>query len=591
MTTPTNIIDKPRKGGSRDMLGTDKYMEALNRFIMSANMPTTIAIQGEWGSGKTSMINQIRFKLCESDENPNAPFYGVWLNTWQYSLMKSPDEALVSIIEGLTEIILSLIQKKHKTKAQQLTNKLTGALKVFGKAAAKTAISQTGLDGDSIVDELASGPASKTVLGLRDSLESAIAECLELDRSIGSPRKGFIFFIDDLDRIDPPVAVQILELIKNIFEVENCLFVIAIDYEVVVKGLVPKFGPLTEKNEREFRSFFDKIIQMPFSMPVGAYKVNDFLIESLLEVNYLDATLGADEDYKHDITQMATSSVGTNPRSLKRLINTLSLIQIMNELEEGAFGESRMEKLINFGLVCLQIAYPTLYTVVSDHPAFIEWDEKLANKLRLPELTDEEVKILETTDEFDEPWEKVVYRFAVRDMYLKNKAFNISTLLNHIKDAVPRGSSFGDTIESALTLSSVTSVTVAPSSKKPFEKVRFDTWETFRSNQIAKGIPEENMQFIEQHRNDIEKMCASNNLVVEYVYTPNEFGFQLKLPLKNKRKFLAIQPKKKGFGTWMPAQTSRMSVSQATDINAEYLQVIEESIREIVARAATEKST
>ena len=41
----------------------------------------------------------------------------------------------------------------------------------------------------------------------------------------------------------------------------NCVFVLAIDYDVVVKGLESKFGKKTEENEREFRSFFDKIIQ------------------------------------------------------------------------------------------------------------------------------------------------------------------------------------------------------------------------------------------------------------------------------------------------------------------------------------------
>jgi hypothetical protein len=41
------------------------------------------------------------------------------------------------------------------------------------------------------------------------------------------------------------------------------VFVLAIDYDVVIKGLEPKFGKFSEKNEREFRSFFDKIIQFP----------------------------------------------------------------------------------------------------------------------------------------------------------------------------------------------------------------------------------------------------------------------------------------------------------------------------------------
>ena len=64
MSRITNVIDVPRIEGGRDLLGIDKYLEALNRFITSANMPTTIAIQGEWGSGKTSMMNQIKFSLC-----------------------------------------------------------------------------------------------------------------------------------------------------------------------------------------------------------------------------------------------------------------------------------------------------------------------------------------------------------------------------------------------------------------------------------------------------------------------------------------------------------------------------------------------
>ena len=71
-------------------------------------------------------------------------------------------------------------------------------------------------------------------------------------------------YVDDLDRIDPEDAVSILELLKNIFNIKDCVFVLAIDYQVVVKGLKEKFGEPTPENEWEFRSFFDKIIQLPF---------------------------------------------------------------------------------------------------------------------------------------------------------------------------------------------------------------------------------------------------------------------------------------------------------------------------------------
>lgn len=488
MLKATNIIDRPRVEGGRDLLGTDKYLEALNRFILSANMPTTIAIQGEWGSGKTSMMNQIKFNLCESESSPDGNFYAVWVNTWQYSLMKTGDETLVAIIHGLTKHVLEIIQSKHHNSADKLAKKLSGALQVIAKAAAKTAISTTGLDGAKVVDALTNDSIEdRTILELRNALSDAIADCIKLDESLGKPKKGFLFFIDDLDRIDPPIAVEILELIKNIFEVDNCIFLLAIDYDVVVKGLEPKFGKLTEKNEREFRSFFDKIIQLPFSMPLGSYSVDEFLIESLVEVNYLDEGLRNDAEYKETITAMALASVGTNPRSIKRLINTISLIQIINEIEEGGFGESKSEKLINFGLVCLQIAYPMIYELVIEDPNFIEWNESLAQRLRLPEIPEHDRKLLESSSEFDEEWEQVVFRIAANDPYLVNKVYSISRLLNLVRIAVPRNEEFNQVLENALTLSKVTSINIDKTSAKKSTGIKDRSKLKFNGHELPKG--------------------------------------------------------------------------------------------------------
>ena len=56
-----------------------------------------------------------------------------------------------------------------------------------------------------------------------------------------------------MNRIDPTVAVELLMLLKNIFTFKNCILVLAIDYDVVVKGLKPKLGELNDTNEREFQ--------------------------------------------------------------------------------------------------------------------------------------------------------------------------------------------------------------------------------------------------------------------------------------------------------------------------------------------------
>lgn len=88
---------------------------------------------------------------------------------------------------------------------------------------------------------------------------------------------------------------------------------LAIDYDVVIKGLKPKFGELTEKNEREFRSFFDKIIQMPFSMPVASYSIDKFLIENLETVGYIDKANSKDDTIAERLSMICNLSIGTNP--------------------------------------------------------------------------------------------------------------------------------------------------------------------------------------------------------------------------------------------------------------------------------------
>ena len=110
-------------------------------------------------------------------------------------------------------------------------------------------------------------------------------ETIEKD---GSPTKRFVIFVDDLDRLEPTTAVQILELLKNVFDVPHTVFVLAIDYQVVVKGLKSKFGEPTEENEWEFRAFFDKIIQVPFLMPMAKYKLGNYIARLLAGIQYFN---------------------------------------------------------------------------------------------------------------------------------------------------------------------------------------------------------------------------------------------------------------------------------------------------------------
>jgi len=63
MTISKNIIDRPLQKDDTDKLSMDKYTKGLQNFIENSNTPMTISIQGEWGSGKTSLMNKLEHGL------------------------------------------------------------------------------------------------------------------------------------------------------------------------------------------------------------------------------------------------------------------------------------------------------------------------------------------------------------------------------------------------------------------------------------------------------------------------------------------------------------------------------------------------
>jgi hypothetical protein len=463
-TAPSSIVDVPKKADSEDLFGINKYEKGLIRFIQNADTPITVAIQGEWGSGKTSLMNSLQNALCgdlQQIKDHKKDFYGIWVNTWQYSLMNSQEETLVAIVTSISTQIMNIISSRHEGLGQKISGSVFNFLGRGVKTVAKVAADKVLEGGGDVVEALvAKEKSNQTIKSLRDDLQKAISECLEKDRNSGHLKKGFLFFIDDLDRIDPPAAVQILELLKNIFDLEKCVFILAIDYDVVVKGLKPKFGELTEKNEREFRSFFDKIIQMPFSMPVASYSIDNFLIQNLQKIGYLSEQKMKDSLLAQHLSSFCSLSVGTNPRSLKRLLNTVSLINIIGseDLTEDGQDDDDARLILNFALICVQIAYPAIYKALSIEGDFKSWDENIALQLKLEPLLEEEKAKLNDSEEFDEIWEQVVFRICKRDTYLSNRAVQISQLLNLILKLIPEGQDLGSYISEVLSLSSVTDV-------------------------------------------------------------------------------------------------------------------------------------
>lgn len=330
----SSIIDVPRKPSQADLFGIQVYQDALIKYIRLTDTPITIALQGEWGSGKTSLMNQLRYNLCDQE---GAPYFAVWINTWQFSLMKTPQQAIISILEGIINQIGQLNPNKHKWEESK--RKIGGVFKKMATIGTKVAAGVVGVEGD-VVDDLFSPDARESdIAQLKEEIARLIEDALAHDAS----KQGFTFYIDDLDRIDPPVAVEILELLKNIFDLERCVFILAIDYDVV------------------------------------------------------------------------------------------------------------------------------------EEPDFKNWNDRIASRLKLRPLTEVEKASLDSVEEFDEEWEKVLFRMCQKETYLSTRTFSVSGLLNKIAGLVGNDAELGSAIAATLELSAVTNLKAFDGPLKKTFKFNRDT--------------------------------------------------------------------------------------------------------------------
>ena len=503
-TKTIGVVDEPNPGANDDTLSIDRHAEALTEYIKYCDTPMTIGIQGEWGSGKTSLLFSIREAIGQED------FAQIWINSWEHSLLVTPEEALLKIIN---HIINEMIVQSGQTRNENLREAAKGIMKGALRVGASMTI---GVKGSQVVEEFLD-EESNAIKKLRKQLE-ALAD------SIIQNKKKIIVYVDDLDRIEPRNAVQILELLKNIFSIPHCVFVLAIDYQVVVKGLEDKFGKRTEENEWEFRAFFDKIINLPFMMPMGQYNIGQYVSDLLTKIGYLD---GGD-DFTEEISTIISYSIGGNPRSLKRLVNSLALIDIFKNLgkkenepmaeddeESNPETEDKYAKqledeqrkdLLMFSLVCLQISYPEVYDLLDRMPDFTKWDDDFATKITQKKeegLDDTEkekfntqFKLAQDTDDFDEPWEKALYRICYTKPRYRAHVKEMSRLLTFMDEVILKDIKNEDVetfIASVLQETSVTNVKTTDQNQqmqemKPFERKILDN-------------PEEGLEFYFEHTN------------------------------------------------------------------------------------------
>ena len=334
-----------------DNFNIERYINGLTSFIKNCNTPITMAIQGDWGTGKTSIMSMVKNKI---EKENNGDIHLVWFNTWQFSQFNMGDQLPLLMMSKLVGAV-----GDKNSEASQKVKKILAGVSSFALGYLTSGASR----GEEI-KEVFTGDFVDQIDQLKKDFQDLINKKAGDDGRV-------IIFVDDLDRLQPGKAVELLEVLKLFLDCEKCVFVLAIDYGVVSRGVKEKYGD--DFSEEKGKSFFDKIIQVPFKMPVADYDITNYVRKSFADIGIELPSDARTEVY----VNLIRDSIGNNPRSMKRLFNSYLLL---NQIASDELLEDAHNKEILFALLCMQSKFEKMYNYLISHKELV--DEQVLSSLQ-----------------------------------------------------------------------------------------------------------------------------------------------------------------------------------------------------------------
>lgn len=267
--------------------------------------PVTVGVHGDWGVGKSSILEMIDAELSGDKEVLCLKFNG-----WRF---QGFEDAKIALLEGIVEGLLE--SRPVLTKTSQIVKdvfKRIDWLKVAKRAGGLAVTAFTGLPSPDLIQSTvtAAVKAFKNPDEAGAATEAAITDLLGLikpsDNSKNVPdevnefRKAFdklldeagtrqlVVLVDDLDRCLPETAIETLEAIRLFVLTSRTAFVIAADEAMIEYAVKRHFPDLPQSSgpQAYARNYLEKLIQVPFRIPaLGESETRIYVALALAQVN------------------------------------------------------------------------------------------------------------------------------------------------------------------------------------------------------------------------------------------------------------------------------------------------------------------
>ena len=337
MAMPTLFNDLPTL---EDELNWDYELNRLSHRILNCPTPHVLGIHGDWGSGKTSFMRQLQWRLggempddgsisrpADSSSLPkkndgHENIATVWFDAWRYQSEPVPVVALLQEMRQQMATLPMVMEKFKKLGVITLQYTLNSISDV-GKA-----IGIEGIPSAEKIEKLGEQWEKKHHAQTinTDSIRTHLHDTLKALLPDNNAR--VVVFIDDLDRCNPKSAIRLLEGLKVYLSIPNCVFILGMNERILVDAIreetsVPNETPPEELKLRAAH-YLEKICTDIYRLPLPNNSVE--LLCSWLE----------HEDQKVAIIQAIGDIVclPPNPRRLKALANQWSRFAACSDFPE-----------------------------------------------------------------------------------------------------------------------------------------------------------------------------------------------------------------------------------------------------------------
>ncbi len=276
-----------------DLLNNEAIAKTVVNLIKeSNNQPISIGIHGDWGAGKSSILEMIEDLFNHTDKDDGKKYCCIRFNGWKHQGFEDSKIALMSAIvseltakENLQETAKEILGKLWKN-----INWMTVA-KTAGKTALGIATGTAPIAVLSSVRDMLKSTVT-TQEGIANAIdviggylkESKITEDTSSNTEFTEFHKNFkellekanikklVVLIDDLDRCLPDVAINTLEAVRLFMFTGETAFVVAADESMIRYAVKKHFPDVVDENKYnvgiEFSNkYLEKLIQVPFRIP------------------------------------------------------------------------------------------------------------------------------------------------------------------------------------------------------------------------------------------------------------------------------------------------------------------------------------